>query len=97
MFLSFWWKHFSLWSLQKLFIVFRYTEQGCILNLKLIPPPLDLYFGPNESFCNEELRAAGEKLSTFFVGRGGENSQIKTFNLNLQKKKSYYMNFKLTI
>ena len=50
------------------------------------PPPLDLYFGPNESFCNEELRAAGEKLSTFFVGRGGENSQIKTFNLNLQKK-----------
>ena len=30
-------------------------------------------------------------------GCNKSNSPIKTFNLNLQKNKSYYMNFKLTI
>ena len=29
--------------------------------------------------------------------RAGEISQIEIFNLNLYKKKSYYMNFKLLI
>ena len=63
---------------------FSLYRAGLYIKFEINPPPLDLYFGPNESFCNEELRSAGEKLSTFFVVRGGENSQIKTFNLNLQ-------------
>ena len=50
----------------------NFVHQGFILKFKFIflpppPPLLDFYFFPTEIYYNEGVRAAGEKLSAFFL------------------------------